>query len=169
MKYFLWLALVFFICMASCGDAEKRSGFIAETDVQEALKLNEQIRLSEFLTRVEYVRLETTENGLVRPNSRVYLTDNHIIAINSRQCLLFDRKRGSFIRELGRRGRGPGEYSVATGGFFNESRSEIYFLGSEMSLIGYSLDGSFIGTIKLPETESSFGIGNHDINWPLAQ
>lgn len=146
--------------MASCGDAEKRTGFIPETGVQEALKLNEQIRLSEFLTGIEYVRLETTATGLVRPNSRVYLTDNHIITINSRQCLLFDRKSGDFLRELGRRGRGPGEYSVATSGFLNENRSEIYFLGSERSLICYSLDGSFVGTVKLPVTESSFGLGN---------
>lgn len=154
------VGIVFIILLISCNAPEKDSGKITEIEVQAALSEKEQIKLSEFIARLDYIRLETTTDGLVRPNSRVIITDNYIITISSRQCLLFERQSGKFIREVGKYGRGPNEYAVATVGFVIENQSVIYFMGWDNRLIGYSFNGNFIGTITVPATESDFGLGN---------
>lgn len=69
--------------------------------------------------------------------------------------MIFDRKTGSFIREIGHYGRGPGEFR-STHGFFDEPDSVYYLQGWNGNLLKYSLDGKFLGSLKIPQYNSSF-------------
>ena len=81
-----------------------------------------------------------------QPLSKVILadfTDRYILASEMNICLLYDKK-GNFLRQIGKPGRGPGEY---TGGIslVSLTNERVYlrdFLGYD--LIEYNLDGTFV-------------------------
>jgi hypothetical protein len=76
--------------------------------------------------------------------------------------LLFDRKDGKFIREIGHMGNSPGEYSRTYNVMpFNEGENIVY-AGRNRKRYGYSLDGQLKDTLTIPELVSE--IGNIDDN-----
>jgi len=115
------------------------------------------ITTSDFLESLTYIPLATSPDYMVDANPKIYVTKDHILIITLEKCQLFDRRNGEFIREIGRKGRGPGEY-YTTSGFFNESTRSYYFVGSKGYLIKYTLDGIFCGSMKIPEYNDGFEI-----------
>lgn len=118
-------------------------------NLSEAIEHPSKITASDFVGSIFYVPLATSPDCFVAGNPKVFVTKDYILTTTIDRCLLFDRKNGAFIREIGHYGRGPGEYR-ATIGFFNESSSTYYFIGWNRDLIKYSLDGVFRGGIKIP-------------------
>ena len=86
----------------------------------------------EIFKDFEIVPLETHKNGLLKVDiATYYVTDKYIIGMNfTGPAYLFDRKTGSFIRQISSRGRGPDEYN---GPFFNQygfdEKNNIIFVG----------------------------------------
>jgi hypothetical protein len=122
-----------------------------------ALEKPVPITTSDFIESITYIPLATSPDYLVDANPKVYVTKDFILIITLEKCQLFDRRNGEFIREIGRKGRGPGEY-YTTSGFFNESTRSYYFVGSKGYLIKYTLDGIFRGSMKIPEYNDGFEI-----------
>lgn len=118
-------------------------------DLAAALEQPSKILLGDFVESITYLPLATSSKCLVDDNPRVLVTKDYIITKTLNQCLLFNRKDGAFLREIGKYGRGPGEYRN-TLGFFNESELTFYFMGWNGNLLKYSLDGAFKGSIKIP-------------------
>jgi hypothetical protein len=113
------------------------------------------ISTGDFIKSVSYIPLETTFDCLIGERPTINLTDKYIIVTNLKKCLLFDRKTGKFIQEIGRYGRGPGEYQ-STRGFFNESTSKLYFQGWNGVLLKYSLEGKETQSIPIPDFQDNF-------------
>lgn len=107
------------------------------------------ITLSDFIENISYVPLATTQECLLDINPKVLVTKDFILANTVNRSLLFSRKTGAFIREIGKYGRGPGEYRN-TFGFLNEITLSYYFIGWNGNLVKYTLDGVFRGNIKIP-------------------
>lgn len=124
--------------------------------LSEALEHPMDITLSDFIENISYVPLATTQECLVDINPKVLVTKDFILVNNVTRSLLFSRKTGAFIREIGKYGRGPGEYRN-TFGFFNEITLSYYYIGWNGNLIKYSLDGAFRGNIKIPFYDSNPG------------
>lgn len=83
--------------------------------------------LSELLESCEMVRLETTEQAFFDRARFTDVSDNYIL-IKSAAMLpvkLFD-KSGTFLREIGAIGRGPGEYTSLYGIQLDEAHDRIY-------------------------------------------
>lgn len=114
-----------------------------------------KIALSDFIESIGYVQLETTQDCLINANPDIKLLKHHILIITNQQCLLFDRKTGAFIREIGHYGKGPGEFR-STYGFFDEPSLVYYFLGWNGNLLKYSIDGKFLGSLAIPSYDGSF-------------
>ncbi|MFO7575528.1 MAG: DUF4934 domain-containing protein, partial [Bacteroidales bacterium] len=108
----------------------------------------EEIRMSEFIAGVTYIPLETTEESLINRSRQVYLTQDFIMVVESAACLLFDRNSGAFVREVGRQGRGPGEYSRFS--FLDDGREEIWFSDYRGNLVRYNLMGDYLGSVTIP-------------------
>ena len=83
---------------------------------------------NDILKHIEYVPLETTSDCLIKSGFNVHVTNEHIIVTDFfYKALLFDRRTGRFIHEIGRAGQGPGEYTgfwAADG--FNEKEQLLY-------------------------------------------
>ena len=72
----------------------------------------ERVSSDRIFEEMEFIPLETHEDGLLNMRSTFYLTDKYIIGVNFlKGAYLFDRKTGAFIREVSSFGQGPDEYT----------------------------------------------------------
>jgi len=124
-------------------------------DLSSAIAHPENIKLSDFVESITYIPLATTYDVLVDKYPRIFVTKDYIITVTANKCFLFNRKDGSFNREIGRTGRGPGEYQSARG-FFNDLIPAYYFTGWNGNLVKYTMDGVFRGNVKIPGYVDSF-------------
>src|SRR5450759_958675 len=163
MKKIPVLCLLLSFSMTSCSQhesADKKSVEIIK--LKEAFANRKSITINDISINFEYVRLETKDECLTGTRLAVYSNDQYLIAIDRKKILLFDRKDGKFIREIGHMGNGPGEYSRTYNVMpFNEGKNLVY-AGRNKKRYGYSLDGQLKDTLSIPELVSE--IGNIDDN-----
>lgn len=163
MKKIPVLCLLLAFSMTSCSQhesADKKSVEIIK--LKEAFANRKSITVNDISINFEYIRLETKDECLIGTRLAVYSNDQYLIAIDRKKILLFDRKDGKFIREIGHMGNGPGEYSRTYNVMpFNEGKNIVY-AGRNKKRYGYSLDGQLKDTLSIPELVSE--IGNIDDN-----
>ena len=149
--YILFLIFITFSCNS------KNENLHEIINLQEAFENKKSININDIATNFEYIKLETKDECLIGTKSKVYSNDQYLIAIDRNKILLFNRKDGKFIREIGHMGNGPGEYSrTYTVMPFNEERNIVY-AGRNKKRYGYSLDGQLIDTLTIPELVSEIG------------
>jgi len=163
MKKIPVLCLLLAFIMTSCSQhesADKKSVEIIK--LEEAFAIKKAITINDISINFEFVKLETNDECLIGTGLTVYSNDQYLITIDRQRILLFDRRDGKFIREIGQRGNGPGEYSRTYNVMpFNEGTSIVY-AGRNRMRYGYSLDGQLKDTLSIPELVSE--IGNIDDN-----
>ena len=72
----------------------------------------EETNVDKIFKDIKIIPLETHTDALLKKNCTYYLTDKYIIAVQFLQgAYLFDRKTGTFIREISSVGQGPNEYT----------------------------------------------------------
>jgi hypothetical protein len=118
MKKINWAIIVLVaILQFSCGggkvevdDSYDRDKFIS-INYEEILGQKSRVNLSDIAGSIEYIRFETNENCLFTMKPDFFFTDSYIFVNNSKHILQFDRK-GNFIKQIGKYGRGPGEIGL---------------------------------------------------------
>jgi hypothetical protein len=133
-------------------------------NLAQAIEHPENITLSDFVESITYIPLATSFDYLVDKYPRVYVTKEYIITITAYKCLVFNRKNGEFLREIGKYGRGPGEYQSSLG-LLNECIPAYFFTGFNGTLVKYTLDGVFRGNIKIPGYKDSFVSPSYPMNY----
>lgn len=120
-------------------------------DVLTTYEENNPITVKELITgEMEYIPLETRDSFLVGKNPRFFLISDYILSVADKQLFLFDRKSGKFIREIGRVGQGPEEYTRTDNMCpVNEENRTVSTFASKGKRI-YSLDGKVVDNISLP-------------------
>jgi hypothetical protein len=124
-------------------------------NILKSLNEKKTVQLSRFVEGVTYIPIETNPEILLAGDAEFDVTDEYIIVRNGKrdmkyQILLFDRKTGKFIREIGKQGRGPDEYQVYSYIPFNSDKREIYALGPSRQILVYDLSGKIIDRISPP-------------------
>ncbi len=112
------------------------------------------LNVSEFADSILYIPLETNPNSLLRRIAQVQLNDSIIAISDMRKVLLFDYD-GNFIRKIGRRGEGPGEYGTI--GHFKIKEDTVY-VASRNIVNKYLLDGT-----HLSDKSVNHSIGYFDV------
>jgi len=133
-------------------------------DLSSAIKHPKEITLNNFVESITYIPLETTYDCLIDKNPKVFVTKEFILTITTYACLVFNRKNGEFIREIGHYGRGPGEYQ-STRGLFNDNILAYYFKNQNGDLVKYTMDGVFRGNIRIPGYNDSFNSTSYPMNF----
>ena len=111
------------------------------------------IKLSEIgAIGIEYLPLETTPGNVIKEIFKIVLAKNNIlisgIGLNS---LLMFRNDGSFINEVGIRGRGPNEFTGINDIDINPINGSIYIAnGAQSKFLVFNNNGKFIRTFKIP-------------------
>ena len=156
------LILLLLCLLSGCRrvDNDKSAG-IDVIDVINNIGKYQESFISEFVSELEYIPLETSENCLIGAVSCMLVTPTHIFAQiytsvgggvilpGTTRCYAFGRD-GRFLREIGSVGQGPGEYQSMTGLFINE-KSQLLYIETYLSLLEYTFDGVFRRTITKPQ------------------
>ncbi len=146
-KHFYLLFLILGMAVA-CKVPQTQSGGIHFLDLA-AIKDNPvKFGLKEFAAAIEYIPLETRPDVLL--GSAKYWVGKDIIYVltNEHRVLLFNRQ-GKFIRTIGARGKGPGEFDSANDIQVSSDGTRIYLYSTATcTSYCYSPGGSLLSRFK---------------------
>lgn len=116
-----------------------------------------QIPMSELISELEYIPLETSPEFLADGFADVLITDTRIFVYRGflKYSYAFTRE-GKFISDVGREGRGPGEFTNIYAVSVDEKNRLIY-LDTPQNLLEYSWDGVFMHEIEIPILGNEIG------------
>jgi hypothetical protein len=119
----------------------------------------ETVYTSSFFKNVRTVILEDHDDALIGEIQYIQVFDDYILIFDffiAKKLFVFD-KNGKFLRQIGKTGRGPGEYIQIIDFCIDPERREIYLLDTgTRKALKYNLDtGEYISSIDLPKNDVS--------------
>lgn len=103
------------------------------------------LNLSDYVSDIKYIPLETTHSVLIGANPRISYENGHILISNSQNAYLFD-SNGKFNRKIGKWGEGPYEYLSISQAIMHEN--SIFIKDSE-KVVTYDMEGNPIARLNL--------------------
>ena len=165
--------------LCACGGGNKQQASTTDENVAEeksavqypihipfekGLEVEREVKLSEIADSVTYIRLETTDEGLVRgfQPSLMRCTSKYFIFGEFQNVIQFTRD-GKFVRNIGRRGQGPGEYNYILQVDVDEKAGKVYVLSTGRRFNVYDLEtGKYLQSVKLPNWGTSSFLMQND-------
>lgn len=144
------------ILMLSCKqeNSELLTIFV-DTDAESPLAL------SEITSSLDSVKLELTDQSLIKRPLRIVCTNEYILVVESKSMMLFSRN-GKFIRQIGTIGQGPGEFTGIWDATINTNNNHICVIARDQKRLCYDFEGNLIKEYK---SESSAPINSlHFVN-----
>ena len=127
-------------------------------DIFNAHQDRTEVPISQFGSEIEYVLLETNKDCQLGDAARYYLDKEVIVAVDFRKILLFSRKDGEFIKQVGHWGKDPHGYAATI--FSNEydyQKKTVYTMAWKLfSFVEYSIMSEKEFTINCPSDVASF-------------
>ncbi|WP_421977902.1 DUF4934 domain-containing protein [Roseivirga seohaensis] len=140
----------------SCSNEKESETGLTTINLVEAYNNAAPINMSDFASDIEYIRLETSENTFYKS---IYLKstlgDSMILMKSTDRISLFDRKTGTYLKDIGHKGDDPEGFSSALYALgVNVKNKTVYARGKRFDLYEYSLgDGLLVNTIPGPKVE----------------
>jgi len=147
MKHIILITSV--LLLASCANHEKSNSLSNVIDIEESMQNITKLKASDFGKTIRYVPLETTDDCLIGNAPLVKVLKNYIVVEVNSRCLLFDKKDGSFISEIGHMGQDPEAYTSSYS-WADEKEEFLYFTSMPDKLIKYDMKGNFAGKVEIP-------------------
>jgi hypothetical protein len=121
------------------------------------LKHRDTVYTSSFFKNVRPIILEDHDEALIGEVQWIQAFDDYILIFDfviAKKLFVFD-KNGKFLRQIGRTGRGPGEYIQVIDFCIDPERRDIYLLDSgARKVLKYNLDtGEYINSTDLPKND----------------
>lgn len=137
----IYFLLIISLLIVSCG--EKKSGELQEIPVDTGLA-SASLPLSAFTDEITAIELELTDESLITPSQiiRVLFTEDQVIVGERGKIFVFGRD-GKFIRTIGSKGQGPGEFINIRNLALDEKNKRLFVISSP-KVICYDLDGNFL-------------------------
>jgi len=149
--FMLFLALAF---LFSCQPAHRQNNQIGEIHLSiDPAHLPPIAKLSEIAKSVRIIPLETNPNCFIGSTNKVFVGKKEMLISTAGETTeLFQfTPDGRFIRKIGNRGKGPGEYTDINDMTVFEDSSVVFINGWQMrKIIGYSFDGKITREIPIP-------------------
>lgn len=110
MKKILNICLAILIC--SCGKVKKDKFNLENIKTYEINKHGDDFfQWNELVNKIDIIPLETTDNSLIGYLTKCIIKNRQIYILDLRlQSLFVFEESGKFIKKIGNKGRGPGEY-----------------------------------------------------------
>lgn len=134
------------LLLASCNNPTT-SVLPYRIDLENGITNINSIPLSTLGNKLEYVALETDTACLIQSISNAFLTDSLIFVSDYDRLLKFDNK-GNFLKQIGKKGRGPAEYPSLGNFLIDEDNREIFVLSSRIVLV-FDFEGNFKRDFKI--------------------
>jgi len=132
------LSIFLAVCLTliSCSSEEESLPIVDLHNTQRS----KVIKLSELITDISVVRLETSSETLLGQYAQYAVSNKHIVTIDNEKILHFSSE-GKYIRTLARGGKGPEEF-VRVDAFSLDDENEILYInhrGDTKNIIAYDL------------------------------
>ncbi|MDR0574966.1 MAG: 6-bladed beta-propeller [Tannerella sp.] len=137
------------ILQAGCKKQTIRNADIHVIDFEQCFDTERQMFLSEIADSIEYIELKTPEDVIITKIGIIKQVDDFLI-INANYVVYLFHKNGQFIRQIGSRGQGPGEYILPYSIDIDHKKKEIV-ISDTYQLLFYDLDGNFLRSKKWME------------------
>lgn len=129
-----------------------------QKDVEEGVKLqvsglNNEVSpsIGELFSSMEVIPLATRDNCLLKNVGKVVpCKDGYFVFDNLQPALYLFDESGEFVREIARKGNGPGEFQLISDFIINEKEDRITLLSPYGFLLKYDWAGNYIDKIILP-------------------
>jgi len=159
-RYFYFLISGFFFFL--CYNETKQDG-LPEISV-DIDNITSQLLLSNFAESITSVGLELTDESLIHPGRlmRIILTEEKIFIAQRENIIVFD-KTGNFIRSIGSKGQGPGEY-ISIQNMTVDEKNKRLFVNSATKIICYDFNGNVLKDHSVFQS-NNYGNQIHDINY----
>ena len=149
MKYWLALLFISLFFYTSCNlkkETQKPRTTALGTQVyeinfEECIENTKELLLSEIADTIEYLQLKTPKGIVISSIRKVLLVDEYIYVVSKGVPYQFHRN-GTFIQQIGSKGRGPGEYNSAENISVDKSNGDI-LVYSTYRILHYKSDGNF--------------------------
>ena len=106
--------------------------------------------LTEIGNTITYIPLETSDKSLLGDLKSIKVTDTHIVVDDRFSNALAFNHSGDFTTQIGRKGQGPGEYSLVIHDYgFSFDSKKIYLLVEDSKCLEYEINGKFLNSYKL--------------------
>lgn len=114
--------------------------------------------LSEYASDVQYIKLETNDICLISEITKVLVVGEDVFLTshqNGYTKLLRFSLEGKFINEIGKWGRGPGEYSTVLDFTVDRFGKSVYLLDTSGKILHFTYEGKMLDTYRLDAKPSS--------------
>jgi len=157
MKQNLFSLLVSCSLLFSCSSDSKNSEFV---EIPVDIDQNNSLTLSEITETMTAIELELTDESVMNPQliNRVFICDDNVI-VTERKILIFNTN-GKFIRSIGSKGQGPGEYNSIANSAIDEKNKRL-FVNASNKIIVYDFYGNYLREYSIIQKGGSI----RDINY----
>jgi hypothetical protein len=125
------------------------TGRLPVIDIAGNLGAYSKVQMSELIIDVEYIPLETNSKCLIDRTDNIIVTADRIFVACDNYCYAFTRD-GEFLTDIGRQGRGPGEWTSVVRGISVDETNRIVYLDVGDNILEYTWDGKFVREVKTP-------------------
>lgn len=143
----LFLLGIILLCMG-CSETpqQKIDGEVYKVDLDKMVN-----PFDEIFSKAEIIPLETVDSSFISWMRKIYPIDENLYVYDYwlQNLNVFDHK-GNFIRRVGKRGQGPGEYRNMYDCYIDAADEKTYLLDVNGYIKQYHTDGTFECDIFLP-------------------
>lgn len=122
-------------------------------DLEKYVKETKSIPLSTIGNEIHYIPLETNHDCLIRNIKKVLFSKSFIFVNDFDYLFQFDIK-GKFIRKIGQKGKGPGEYGHVFDFCIDYVRDRVYIIDYKPRIHEFNFNGNYIRTVNRERLES---------------
>ena len=139
-----------------CSCSEKKQGDLPEIPVD--IHKNDLLSLQEIAEEITAIEFELTDESVFSPNyiQNIVISENEVFIAGMQKIYVFS-KEGKFIRTIGSKGQGPGEYLGISRIALDEKNRRL-FINSSPKILSYDLTGNFL-------KEKQLSVNVVDINY----
>ena len=149
------LILFFLTLLSLIACKSERDEIFEIIDFEEAISDSEAFNITKHLSNIRYVPLETIENCYLADVGKVVKNADFILVSDSEGNLFQFTSSGQFIKRIGRRGKGPGEYLNITDFVVDDSFINIY-----INTLGFLYNCDAVGNFK---SRLPWSFGDHQV------
>lgn len=158
---------ILLLLFCSCSEKER----ISDYPLLKVSLERQEVSIKDLFKHLEIIPLETNDSCLLVFPDKVLCTNEHYeVFDHKRNALFLFDKDGKFIRQVGKRGEGVGEYREVYD-VINDSRNgNICLLSPFQEIFVYNSEGDFIKRLQLPEKSNYQAImdyENYFVTWTL--
>lgn len=139
MKLILPIACLAVLITDSALEQKSRTT-LQSIDIVANMNNYKQANLSQFISDIKYIPLETNNEALLRVTSNFDISDKSIVITDATSCMLYDLS-GHYIKKFGTKGRGPEEYQYISNLTISNDKKILFT--SLQDLFEFNIDGSF--------------------------